>query len=83
MVLVYLVNLFTKEWMMLQAQEILMHFYMVQSKSICSQIANSVTTQFANILCPKSMDFMATFVIQICDKDYSDPSIAGTQYEQS
>lgn len=37
-----------------------MILHMVQSKNICSQIANSVTTQFANTLCPRAIDFMAT-----------------------
>lgn len=54
------VNLVTKEWVILQAPEILIYFHILQSKNICSQIADSVTPRFANILCPKSIDFVAT-----------------------
>lgn len=54
------INLVTKEWVILQVPEILIYFHILQDKNICSQIANSVTPQFANTLYPKSIDFVAT-----------------------
>lgn len=78
LVLVYLV---TKEWVIIQPQDIEMYFHMVQSKNIWLRIANSYHS-VCQYLMSQIFRLYGNPAMQICDNDCSDPNIAGTQSEQ-